>query len=156
VALLGSQLIENNLTKKFITKKIEMIRELLDGLIKILGPIATLSKERRELKDVALRAISNALDETCLYYRDQLKGSPRNLDREGLLAKYWSAAAIPMRHFDETLANICDHKSEYWINPENYDSDEIKDLGIGLDDVRKAYRKMLSPNFSISGKRFEK
>lgn len=55
-----------------------MIKEILDGLTKILGPIATLSKDRRELKDSALRAISNALDETFLYYRDLDKGSPRN------------------------------------------------------------------------------
>ncbi len=41
-----------------------MITEILEGLIKILDPIATLSKDRRELKDSALRAISNTLDET--------------------------------------------------------------------------------------------
>lgn len=125
-----------------------MIKEILDGLTKILGPIATLSKDRRELKDSALRAISNALDETFLYYRDLEKGSQRNLEREALLAKYWSAAAIPMRHFDEHLSNVCDLKSEYWINPNNYQPEDIKKLGIGLNDVRQAYRKMLRP-FSI-------
>src|SRR5690349_6671919 len=102
-----------------------MINEILDGLAKILGPIATLSKDRRELKDSALRAISNALDETYLYYRDLGKGSQRNLEREALLAKYWSAAAIPMRHFDEQLSNICDLKSEYWVNPNNYNDNDI-------------------------------
>jgi hypothetical protein len=122
-----------------------MIKEILEGLSKILGPIATLSKDRRELKDGALRAISNALDETFLYYRDLGNVSERSLDREALLAKYWSAAAIHMRHFDQNLANICDHKSEYWINPNNYNSEQIKELGIGLDDVRLVYRKMLSP-----------
>ena len=129
-----------------------MIKEILDGLSKILGPIATLSKDRRELKDSALRAISNALDETFLYYLDLDKGSERNPDREALLAKYWSAAAIPMRHFDQRLSNICEHKSEYWINPNNYNSEQIKELGIGLDDVRLAYRKMLSP-FSYTGRK---
>ena len=122
-----------------------MINEVLDGLSKILGPIATLSKDRRELKDSALRAISNALDETYLYYRDLDKGSNRNLERESLLAKYWSAAAIPMRHFDTNLASKCDLKSEYWINPDNYSQSDIKELGIGLYDVRQAYRKMLHP-----------
>ena len=74
-----------------------MFKEILDGLTKILGPIATISKERRELKDSALRAISMALDETFIYYRDLKKGVPKNLDRELMLAKYWSAAAIPIR-----------------------------------------------------------
>ena len=130
-----------------------MIKEILDGLSKILGPIATLSKDRRELKDSALRAISNALDETFLYYRDMDNGSPRNLEREALLSKYWSAAAIPMRHFDEQLSTICEHKSEYWINPTNYNDNDIRELNIGLNNVRQAYRKMLSPKFSSIGRR---
>lgn len=129
-----------------------MIKIILDGLSKILGPIATLSKDRRELKDSALQAISNALDETFLYYRDIDKGGQRSLEREALLSKYWSAAAIPMRHFDEELSNSCEHKSKYWVNPENYNDNDIEQLGIGLDNVRKAYRKMLSPKFSIAGK----
>jgi len=125
-----------------------MINEILEGLTKILGPIATLSKEKREQKDIALRAISIALDETFLYYRDIHKGSPRNFDREGLLVKYWSAAAIPIRHFDDNLSVICDRKSEYWINPDKYSQTDIEKLGIGLDDVRQAYRKILKPSFT--------
>lgn len=122
-----------------------MIKDILDGLIKILGPIATLSKERRELKNLALRTISNALDETYLYYRDLNLGARKSLDREALLVKYWSAAAIPIRHFDSDLAVICDRKAEYWVNPDNYDEAQVKELGIGLNDVRNAYRKLLSP-----------
>lgn len=130
-----------------------MLNEILSGLTKILGPIATLSKNRRELKDSALRAISNALDETYLYYRDMEKGSERNPDREALLVKYWSAAAIPIRHFDQELSNICDIKSEYWTNPEHYTNDNIVDMGIRLDDVRQAYRQLLKPSFAIMGRK---
>ena len=73
-----------------------MITEILDTLTKLLGPIATLSKDQRERKDTALRTISNALDETFLYYRDLANSKDRNLDREELLSKYWSAAAISL------------------------------------------------------------
>ncbi|MGD0712003.1 MAG: hypothetical protein ABR968_12585 [Bacteroidales bacterium] len=125
-----------------------MITQILDGLVKILGPIATLSKDKRELKDSALRAISNALTETYLYYNDLDRGGKRNRDREGLLFKYWSAAAIPIRHFDPSLAEKCDLKAEYWLNPENCPNN-IKKL-IKLDDVRRAYKKMLLPNYSIT------
>lgn len=125
-----------------------MIKEIIEGLSKILGPIATLSKDRRELKDSALRAISTALNETYLYYRDINNGSQKNPEREAQLSKYWSAAAIPIRHFDEQLAQVCENKSEYWINPYSYDERTIRELGIALDDVRKAYRKMLSPSFT--------
>jgi hypothetical protein len=120
-----------------------MINEIIDKLTNLLGPIATLSKDRRELKDSALRAISVALNETYFYYRDLKKGSNRSIDRENSLAKYWSAAAIPLRHIDTDLANVCEHKSEFWINPDNYENEEIERLGIGLNSVRQAYRKML-------------
>ncbi|MEC5157450.1 hypothetical protein [Chryseobacterium sp. MP_3.2] len=129
-----------------------MISQVIEGLIKLLGPVATLSKDRRELKDSALRAISIALDETYLYYRDLGKGSQRNMDREGQLAKYWSAAAIPMRHFDDQLASLCDYKSEYWVNPDEYSDEQVINLGIELGEVRQAYRKMLSPISSYGKK----
>lgn len=122
-----------------------MIKEIIEGLSKILGPIATISKDKREQKDMALRAISNALDETLLYYRDLERGKMRDLDREALLCKYWSAASIPMRHFDAQLAGICEYKSKYWLNPTQYTDTEIRELGIGLNDVRQAYRRMLLP-----------
>lgn len=125
-----------------------MFKEVLDGLTKILGPIATISKDRRELKDSALRAISMALDETFIYYRDLKKGVPKNLDREAMLAKYWSAAAIPIRHFDEHLAVTCDHKAEYWLDPEKYNEKQAEDIDISLYNVRDAYRTQLSGNFS--------
>ncbi|MBD0851953.1 hypothetical protein [Maribacter arenosus] len=125
---------------------------LLNGLAKILGPISTLSKDRRELKDSALRAILNALNETYLYYRDLDRGLERNPEREELLVKYWSAAAIPMRHFDRDLAEKCNIKSDYWLSPELYDDAKITELGIGLDNVRQAYRKMTGPIFSVSRK----
>lgn len=47
-----------------------MLNEILQGLTNILGPIATASKDRSQMKDEALRAICHALDETYLYYRD--------------------------------------------------------------------------------------
>ena len=64
-----------------------------------------------------------------------------------------SAAAIPLRHFDLDLANICDRKSEYWIVPESYSDEDVSKLGIRLGDVRGAYRKLMKPNYSMFKKR---
>ena len=130
-----------------------MLNEILDGLSKILGPIATSSKERSQMKDEALRAISHALDETYLYYRDLEHGHLQNRDKEAMLVKYWSAAAIGLRHFDQRLSRRCVDKAEYWVNPENYSSDDIQQLEIGLDSVRQAYKKMLKPDFRGFGRR---
>ncbi len=120
-----------------------MIIEIMDKLLGLLPNLATYSKERRELKDNALRAISHAIDETYLYYRSLENGKLRNSEVEAQLSKYWSAAAIPMRHFDEDLALNCEQKSEYWVNPDNWDNNRIEATGIALENVRERYRGLL-------------
>jgi hypothetical protein len=122
-----------------------MITFVIEKLISLPRPVTSLSKERRELRDNALRSISHALDGTYLYYRDLDRGKPRNLETEAQLSRYWSAAAIPIRHIDEELAFICDQKSECWLNPETWDHERVKEVGIALDDVRKRYRGLLHP-----------
>ena len=124
-----------------------MIYDLIDPLIRILPVIGTLSREKRELKDTALKTISTALNETYIYYRDLSKGKPRSLEKEEMLSKYWAVAAIPLRHFDQVLSDTCDKKSEYWINPERYSDEEIENLGINLKNVRQGYRELLNPYF---------
>ena len=123
--------------------------ELIELLTNSLGPIATASKENEKKKDLALRAVSYALDETYLYYRDMRNGHLKDRDREAQLVKLWSAAAIPLRHFDLELANICDRKSEYWIDPESYNDEDVEKLGIRLGDVRSAYRKLMKPQYNL-------
>lgn len=130
-----------------------MLEFLVDNLISLLGPIATLSKDRRDIKDSALRAISTALTETKLYYRDRQSGKPRNMDTEAQLAKYWAAAAIPLRHIDEHLAMICEHKADFWTGPDNWTSEKVKKFGIKLEDVTKAYHSIAMPRFSVGKQR---
>lgn len=126
----------------------------LTGIVKslfgLVPTLLSLPKERRELRDTALRAILVALEETYLYYRDQDRGKSRDLDKEAQLVRYWSAAAIPMRHVDANLAQRCDMKAEYWLNPESYDREQISELGIGLESVRNAYRTLLQPKSLVS------
>jgi len=124
--------------------RMEML-EIIKSLFGLAPNLLALPKERRELRDNALRSILVALDETYLYYRDMNRGQQRDPDREAVLAKYWSAAAIPMAHVDPALAQRCDLKAEYWLNPDGYNADTIKDLDIGLESVRNAYRTLLKP-----------
>ena len=124
---------------------LHMIQWVVEKLIALIGPISALRKENRELADNALRAISHALNETYLYYRDIERGKERNPEVEAQLSRYWSAAAIPIRHIDRGLAQTCERKSEYWLNPDTWDEAKVTETGIGLDDVRKKYRALLGP-----------
>ena len=125
-----------------------MLQFVVERLISLLGPIATLSKDKRELKDGALRAISIALTETKLYYRDRENGNPRNPEIEAQLAKYWAAAAIPLRHIDEELAMTYEYKADFWTGPDRWTGDDISRLGIKLEDVTMAYRALAMPSSS--------
>jgi hypothetical protein len=124
--------------------------EIIKSLFGVVPTLLSLSKDHRELRDNALRGILVALDETYLYYRDLNRGKARDLDRETLLVRYWSAAAIPMRHVDADLAQRCDQKAEYWLNPKRYSHDDIKELDIGLESVRNAYRTLLQPKSLVA------
>jgi hypothetical protein len=99
-----------------------------------------------------LRAISTALLETKLYYRDREAGKRRNMDVEAQLSKYWAAAAIPLRHIDEELAMTCEHKADFWTNPGDWSNEDIQRVGIKLEDVTRAYRNIAMPRFSVARK----
>jgi len=118
---------------------------IVSQLTALIEPIQNFSKDKRDLKDNALRAISHALNETYLYYRGIESGKPVNLDSQKQLSIYWSAAAIPLRHINEDLALICEFKSEYWVNPENWSDEEIHEHGIALNVLRNKYRALVAP-----------
>ncbi len=65
-----------------------MLEYVIEKLISLLGPIVTLSKDKRELKDNALRSVSTALREKQLYYSDLGKGKYRIMETKAQLAKY--------------------------------------------------------------------
>jgi len=126
-----------------------MLQWVVERFSGLLGPIAQLQKDKRELADNALNAVSQALNETFLYYRDFESSQALDPQREAQLVRLWSAAAIPLRHIDSELASICEHKAEYWVNPSSWDNQKIEQLGIGLESVRDRYRVMLCPNNSF-------
>lgn len=132
-----------------------MLEFIVTQFSALIKPLQELSKDKRDLRDNALRAISHALTETYLYYRDLDKGKPKSPDIERQLANYWAAAAIPLRHIDQDLAMTCEFKAEYWVNSDNWTEDQIHEHGIALDGLKQTYRKLLSPSFSRARLRIE-
>ena len=118
-----------------------MIEWFVERLISLLGPIENAVKDRRELADNALRALSHALTETSLYLNGP--GKKRNREIEEMLAKYWAAAAIPLRHIDPEFAERCQYKSEYWINPEYWNAESSHKQVVKLSEVSSKLRELL-------------
>ena len=127
---------------------IEFVVEQLISLIPVIG---NLSKRKRELADNALRAISHALTETSIYYEKYSKAGQRNKETEEMLVRYWSAAAIPLRHINQGLSEICELKSEYWLNPEEWNEEKANGIAIDLETVREKYRVELNRRSSKAG-----
>ena len=122
-----------------------MLEEVMYGLIDILGPIANFKNIHRQLADEALNAISKALNETSLYYRDiELGITPDpSQEKKAMLVRLWAEAAIPMRVIDFHLSQICELKSEYWLNPKSWSNEKIHEIGIDLESIKEIYRLRL-------------
>jgi hypothetical protein len=123
-----------------------MLKWVIDKLFEASGLIVQARRDHRELADLALNAISQALNETFIYYRDVEAGDLIDTRRRDHLVRLWSAAAIPLRHIDSELASICEYKARYWLDPDSWQRMEIEQLGIDLESVRDRYRAMLQPD----------
>lgn len=128
--------------------------DLVEKLTAFLETLATLGKAKRELADKALQATSEALTETHLYYRRLDETGERVRSEEDRLVRLWAAAAIPMRHFDQHLAEICQYKSEYWLNPSKWSEAKVREFNIGLSGVQELYRHKLREQ-SFANRRVE-
>jgi hypothetical protein len=119
-----------------------MIEYLLDKLEQLLDIRREKKKERRLLVDDALRAVSIALNETEIYYAKLERGLPKDQHAEEQLARYWSAASVPLRHVDPSFADRCEHKSRYWVDREQWSDDMDKKYDIRLGTIAKRIRRL--------------
>jgi hypothetical protein len=116
---------------------------IVERFISLIPILASAGKDKRELADAALRALSIALDETSIYINSRNRGNKDNHDIEYQLARYWSAAAIVVRHFDADLAEICTEKNRFWLDPDGWEGNSKQKERISLDNVRAQYSELL-------------
>ena len=123
-----------------------MYQYLIEKLLDLAKQYQTSNEKRLIIEDLAIAALLKALNETQLYYTDIESGMEKNRDSEKKLVALWSEAAIPLRKVDPNFAEICQTKSEYWLNPSEWKPEEIHNNGIGLRDVAEKYKNLLNPN----------
>lgn len=130
---------------------------VIDALWSVGEKIIGYYTQRGENGRSALRALSNALDETYLYYARTGRNGGRDRMAEELLAKHWSAAAVAVRDVDRNLALVLERKAQYWIDPDSWTEAEVKAAGIKLQTVRNRYRRLLAPKrVRLSGRALSK
>lgn len=101
------------------------------------------SKNRKE----ALIAIQNALQKTQQYIslRDN-QNKPRDTTIEHELSTLWSTAAIHAREFSPDFAQRLHLKGNFWLNPEEWEFDEIYDAGIKIERINMEVNDLLIAN----------
>lgn len=116
---------------------------LVSGLVGLLGNFRENRVHSDEQKDSALSAIISAANETKIYIQRVQRTGKTNRETEEKLSRLWVAASVPIRHFDQDLAERCIMKSEYWLNPENYSATDIAKFRIGINQVYKEAKELL-------------
>jgi hypothetical protein len=121
-----------------------MIEWVVERLISIIPVIDKVSKDKRDVADSAFQSISKALTETSLYAAKYARTGKRDEATQSELARLWANAAIPLRHIDQELSEICEYKSEYWVDPCHWNPEKMNGLSIDLESVREKYRAKLN------------
>ena len=72
----------------------------------------------------------------------------RNIaDQETELAKEWKRVGTLFQNIYPQLTELCEYKSDYWVNPDIYSERKVEELGITIRNIeaqlKKAKEKLL-------------
>ncbi len=112
------------------------------ALIAIANNARKLFPQKNPNLSPAITALTKAVHETEMYFKDRGKGKERDTLREDELSRLWSASAEPVRLVDAQLSELCRYKASYWLFPENYSRGEVVELQITLEGMNANLQKL--------------
>ena len=113
----------------------------LDGIGQVGGWLDRLAA-KKDRADAAVKAVLLAANETRAYIVDWTAGS-RARDRELVLVRLWTDAAVAIRRKDPEFAHQLQAKAEYWTDPERWTQADVDRVGIRIDAVAARARSLL-------------
>ena len=116
---------------------------MIEGLKTLLSYFRDERHRREDKADAALSSIYAAANETKLYIQKAQRTGKSNRNKEEELSRLWTAAAVPIRHFDKDLADRCLVKGRYWVDPASWSVQQIVEFRIGIDEVFAEARALL-------------
>ncbi len=114
---------------------------MTDSIGQLGGWLDRLAKGQ-ERADAAVKAVLLALNETKAYVADWKSGQ-RVRERELLLVRLWTDAAVAVRRKDRDFAHQLQMKAQYWTDPERWTPEDVKRAGIQIDAVSDLARSLL-------------
>jgi len=118
--------------------------KLFGGVTSVYKLMRAGKRDRDEQTDNALRALYVALTETYAYAEELRNGKANDRKREYEIAGLWNAASIPLRHVDRRLAERCNMKGSYWMEPEVWDAGRVRRNAITLRRMADDTKKLLT------------
>lgn len=115
-----------------------MLETLFAAISVAIPVIQAAVASRLQYRDEALLALYTALAETQAHLQKQRRRGEPDAPNERL-AELWFRASLPLRHFNIELANLCDHKRDYWSNPSHWAGDDRIDSNIRLEAMRQRF-----------------
>lgn len=116
---------------------------MLKGLTELLKYFRDERHHKRDKQDQALMAIREALQETKQYLALRDRGGERSIEKEHELSNLWSIAGVHAREFGPDLARRLGEKSSYWLEPENWNTDEIYEAGLKIERINMEVSELL-------------
>src|SRR5687768_3935007 len=98
---------------------------MIEGLKTLLDYFRDERHRREDKADEALAGIYAAANETKLYIKKAQRTGKSDRKKEEELARLWTKAAVPIRHFNHDLADRCLLKGEYWVDPASWSVADI-------------------------------
>lgn len=112
------------------------------ALLTTLNTFNGLGREKEKQATEAIRALTKAIHETEIYFSELKCGVERDKAREVQLSRYWSESAEPVRLIDREFSDLCGLKARYWLFPDHYDRESVKDLHITLEGMNAELQKL--------------
>ena len=91
----------------------------------------------------ALKEVIDASEKTQTYLQKRAKGQDRDFDTEYDLAEHWSRASFLISRINKKLSVRLYDKSEFWRNPDTWDSDLIVQKNISLKSVTTDAKRLM-------------
>lgn len=107
--------------------------------------LSGLNREQAKLTSDAIKHLTKAINETEIYFSEREEGLERDSIREKQLSRYWSEAAEPLRTIDINFSDLCAMKAQYWLFPNRYDRETVRDLNITLEGMKANLQRLRRP-----------
>jgi hypothetical protein len=120
------------------------IATVLKSVLGVTGLFGKI-KERKLGDRLRIReATSTAYHATEAYYASLEAGGPADRERAIGIAALWEKVGFLVEPYDAKLASRLALKSVHWREVEDWSAQEIKDAGIGLNEIRGQLMILLS------------